>query len=205
MSVLKGFIPLLFYSAMFITAPLVYIYTTPDYTDAMVRGVVIGIAGIYALSVVVANDCVAWFNMVLFFHIGMEVKVLDILMNFATEEGSIANSTLVNSTTTGGTSDGDTVLSWIGFVVVAVHLIPFLIINNTMLLTLLAFTGVIVNAAVLVYLDTSLLLIVGFSSAALLGTTLCIGGVCGIQTSLLCAFTKALKDGSWVTCSGYQV
>ena len=71
MSVLKGFVPLIFYAAIFMTAPLVYTYTSPDYSDTMVRGAVIGIAGGYALAIVLANDCAAWFNMILFFHIGM--------------------------------------------------------------------------------------------------------------------------------------
>jgi hypothetical protein len=191
-SVPKGFLPLFFYAAAFLLAPILYEYVDYTWTDSTTRAALIVVSVAYALSVVFANDCVAWFNMVLFFHIGIEVKVLEILMDFA------------RLTTT---TDGDEVLAWTGFVVIIVHLIPFLLVDNTMFLTLLAVAGVIVNAAVLVYLtDASTdahLLLTGFSSVSLLGTTLCISGVCDVSTSMLTALRKAMTDGTWLTCSGY--
>lgn len=191
-SVPKGFLPLFFYAAVFLLAPVLYEYVDYTWTDSTTRAALIAVSAAYALSVVFANDCVAWFNMVLFFHIGIEVKVLEILMDFA------------RLTTT---ADGDEILAWTGFVVIIVHLIPFLLVDNTMFLTLLAVAGVIVNAAVLVYLtdaSTDLrLLLAGFSSVSLLGTTLCISGVCDVSTSMLTALRKAMTDGTWLTCSGY--
>jgi hypothetical protein len=187
-SVPKGFLPLFFYAAVFLLAPVLYEYVDYTWADSTTRAALIVVSAAYALSVVFANDCVAWFNMVLFFHIGIEVKVLEILMDFA------------RLTTT---ADGDEILAWTGFVVIIVHLIPFLLVDNTMFLTLLAVAGVIVNAAVLVYLDSNRLLLTGFSSVSLLGTTLCISGVCDVSTSMLTALRKAMTDGTWLTCSGY--
>jgi hypothetical protein len=194
-SVPKGFLPLLFNAVNFLLVPVFYEYVDYTWTDSTTRAVVIAASAVYALSVVFANDCVTWFNMVLFFHIGIEVKVLDILMDFA------------RSTTT---SDGDEILAWTGFVVIIVHLIPFLLVDNTMFLALLAVAGVIVNAGALVYLTdignelTDLrLLLTGLSSVSLLGATLCISGVCGVSTSMLTALQKAMTDGTWLTCSNY--
>ena len=152
LSVPKGFLPLFFYAAAFLLAPVLYDYVDYTWTDSMTRVGLITVSAVYALFVVFANDCAAWFNMVLFFHIGLEVKVLEVLMDFARV-----------STTT----DGDEILAWTGFAVIIIHLIPFLLVDNTMVLTLFAFAGVMVNAAVLVYLtdaSTDLrLLLTGFS------------------------------------------
>lgn len=190
MPVPKGFLPLLLYALLFLTTPLLYTYMDYDYSDAGVRGGVVATAVAAAFAIVLANDCVVWFNMVFFFHIAMEVRVLDILMEFARNDD---------------TSEGDQVLAWTGSAVIFVHLLPFLLMDNTMLLALLAFAGIIINTVVLVYLDTTLLLTVGFSSAALLGTTLCIGGVCDVPTSMLSVLRQAMRDGSWIVCSVYEM
>ena len=41
----------------------------------------------------------------------------------------------------------------VGAAIVIVHLIPFFLVDRVMLLTTLAYAGVIVNAAILVHLD----------------------------------------------------
>lgn len=184
----KGFLPLLFYSAMFMLAPILYTYVEYTWTDTMTRASLIAVSAGYAVMVVLANDCVVWFNMVLFFHIGIEVKVLEILYDNAQLET---------------TDTMDEMLFWSAFATIIVHLLPFLLIDKTMLLTLLASAGVIVNSTVLVFLDDSHLLLVGFSSVSLLGTTLCISGVCDVATSLMTNFYKAMKDGTWLKCSSY--
>lgn len=189
-SVLKGFIPLVFYFAMFTTAPLLYQYVEYDYTSDAARIGVPLFAGAYALAILLANDCTVWFNMVLGAHIGLEIRVLDLLMKIG------QNSS---------TSDGDMVIVWTAFAIVGVHLLPFLLVDHIMLLGLLAFAGVVVNAIVLVYIDSSLLLLVGLSSVMLMGTTLCIGGVCEVQTSLLSALRKAMLCGEWITFSSYSM
>lgn len=190
MMIPKGFIPLLFYSCLAGTMPLLFNYVSYDYTDNMVRGGVIGASALITGLVVAANDCAVWFNMVLFFHIGLEVKVLDTLWAFAQ---------------TDSTSNQDEIMAWVGVVVIIAHLIPFLLIDNTIALALLAMAGVVVNAATLVYLDSTMLLFVGFSSVSLLGTTLCITGVCDASTSILSALRDAMKGRMWITCEEFKM
>ena len=101
------------------------------------------------------------------------------------------------------TADSDEIIATFTFIVIVAHLIPFLLVDNTMFLTFLAYVGIIVNTGTLVYLDPSYLLLVGFSSVSLLGTTLCISGVCGVSASMLTALLKAMKNGTWLTCSKY--
>ena len=183
---LKGFLPCLFYATLFGAAPLLYTYVDYDYTSAEARGGVITASFVYAAIAVMANDCACWFNMLLLFHIGIEVRVMDVLMTFAKNAG---------------TSDGHEIIAWTGFAVILVHLIPFLLVDNTMFLAVLAFAGVIVNASALIYLDPSLLLIVGFSSTVLLMAVLCFSGHIGVRTSLLHGMRQAITSGKWITCS----
>ena len=96
------------------------------------------------------------------------------------------------------------ILAWITFSVIIVHLIPFILLDRLALLGLLAYVGVIVNASALVYLDPTLLLLVGFSSVTLLGATLLIAGIDCIDTSLLSNFRSAMKDGSFLLCQSYE-
>lgn len=184
----KGFLPLLFYSSLFMIAPLMIDYVDFDFSDSGTRASFIAVSGVYALIVVLANDCLVWFNMVLFFHIGLEVRTSEILMDFARLDT---------------TSSGDEILAWTGMVVLIVHLVPFLLVDNTTLLTVLAFAGIIVNTSIVVYLASDRLLLVGFSSTTLLGSTLCISGVCEIATSMLTALRTTLQDGTWLKCSTY--
>ena len=188
----KGFIPFLLYSSFALVAPLMYIYDhSIDYTDDMTRATIITLSGLYAFTVVVANDPAVWFNMVLFFHIALESKVADMLIDKARDDA---------------TSDSDTVLSWIGACTVIVHLVPFLLTDITWLLTFLAAVGVVVNTAALVFLDgIPLLLLTGLSSVSLLGTTISVRGVCDISTSFLMQLKRAANEGRWLKCSTMQM
>ena len=177
----RGFIPLLLSSALFVTLPLVYEYVSIDYTSDVTKGVTIGLAAVSAIALSMVRDAATLYNLAYFFHIGVEVKVLDILYAYAQ-----------NADTTG------MALAWTAFGVIALHLVPFLITDRAMLLGVLAFVGVILNAAVLVYLDTARLLLVGFSSAVLLGVTILVPGKlcdCSCMMSQL-----RVRDSSWIVC-----
>ena len=189
MMVPKGFLPSLVYAGAFAVAPLIYEYVDINYTDSGNRSVAIILAALYALLVLAANDCSAWFNMVTFFHIGVEIRVLDKLMSYAQRDGL---------------SDMNQVWAWIGFAVILAHLIPFLLIDQTKTLAILATTGVIVNAAVNVHINEEDLLYVGFSSVVLLGTTLCVRGICNVKCSILTSLNRAIYEGTWIVCSTYR-
>lgn len=189
MSVPGGFLPVLTYASFALVLPVLWFYASYDVTSDAFKGVTIGLASAAALLVVIANDCCCWYNMVLFFHIGLEVKVLDVTITFARAAS---------------TSDTDMGLAIAATTVVVVHLLPFLLSDRFMLLALLAFAGVVVNACTLALLvEPVLLLLVGASSLVLLAATLIVAGVCGIKTSLLGHLRDAVAKGEFIACKTY--
>lgn len=184
----KGFLPTFLFSALFLTMPLLNEYVTYDYSSTRVRVGVITAASLGALAIVVANDCVAWFNMVLFFHIGVEVTVLEKIMDYAQEDTS---------------SDSAVVLAWVAFGIIIAHLFPFLLLDYEKTLTLCAFAGVIVNAATLVFVDSEKLLIASATSSSLLLSVLLIACIDCVQTSALSQLKSAMRGGL-VRCMPYE-
>ena len=216
----RGFLPVLFYSLASVAVPVLYLYsrctlsgdtsTDPgsgfdnmtalvcdtdalidiDYSDDMVRGVVIGLSVIAALALVYANDCCAWYNMLLFFHIGIEAKVVDVVFTEAFKDD---------------TTDLAAGLYIFGACVVIVHLIPFLLTDHLMFLSLLAAAGVVANATLLVFASPDLLLLASLSATTLLAMTMLIRGVCEIRISLFSLFMDAMKKGKYVECDGFEL
>lgn len=182
----RGVLPVLLYMALAFTVPLLYFYVHYDFTSDIVRGVTIGISGAAAIAVVFANNCCCWYNMMLAFHTALEVRVVERAITFAYDA-----------------STPDFQMAWAltGAIIVIVHLVPFYVTDNVLLLGTLAVAGTMVNTALLVYLEpTLLLLLVGASSIAVLAVTLLIAGVCRVDTSLLSVLRDALNARSLVTC-----
>lgn len=187
----RGLIPTTVYSLFALAIPLLwYFMDTPDYTDDVVVSVTIGLSGLAGLIVIVANDCCCWYNMMLFFHIGIEAKVVDTALSFASKDT---------------TSDRDEALAIAAAAVIIAHLVPFLFTDRIMLLSLLAYVGVVVNVATVVYTDSTLLLIVLSSSLALLSTTMIIGGICEIRTSMLSLVLDSVRSKKCLTCNGFEL
>lgn len=182
---LKGFFPLMLFSSLLLSVPIVVAYADLDYSDAATRGAVVATPVLVVLATLLANDLVVWFNMVLFFHLGMEVQVLDVLMDFARESG---------------TSDAHSALAWTAFVVVILHLVPFFLVDQSKVLCALASAGVVVNAVALLYVSPPLLTPVGFSSFVLLLLTVLTRNVCDVSCSLRTSLLSAVKQGSFVRC-----
>lgn len=178
-----GFLPMLLFAGVFLTIPLLHFYVAVDYTDGEKAGIV-AIAAVAAVLPAIAQDPVAWYNMVLFFHIGVEARLLDVTYDFAVKDGI---------------PDEEMVMAWIGFATVIAHLLPFLLLDGAVLLCSLAVVGVVVNTALAVYIDTSLLVVVFISSIALLQMSLCVLS-CGNKASLLYSFVRAVKTGKWIGC-----
>ena len=132
------------------------------------RGVTIGAAALAATIMLIANCCCCWYNMRLFFHTALEVKVIDTAITFARAPT---------------TSDADMVWAIVGAAIVIVHLVFPSSWSTASLLTTLAYAGVIVNAAILVHLDPSRLLLVG-GALALLANTMILVGVGEVSTAL---------------------
>jgi hypothetical protein len=187
-SVPKGLIPTLIYSLFFITFPLVSYYETMDFTATEERvGVILCSVGAAAF-IVLANDCVTWFNMALFFHLGVEITVLDTLIDYA-------------DATSG---DAETALAWTAAAIIVLHLVPFFTLDHSGLLTLLAAAGVVVNASALVFVDSDMLLLTGFSASVLLAAVLLIACIDCVHTSLLSQLRQAVKEGTWLVCSKFE-
>lgn len=186
----RGLVPTLSYFIFAFLLPCLYLYVDYDFSDDTTRGVTIALSAVGGLVVIAANDCCCWYNMMLAFHTALEVKVIDTALTFAYESD---------------TSDGHMALAITGAVVVIIHLIPFYISDHLMLLAALAFAGVVVNTSILVCLDSSMLLVVGASSLALLSTTMIISGVCDIKTSLLSLIRASMVNKKCITCESFEL
>lgn len=184
----KGVVAVSVYAAYFLYLPLAFYYMNCDYSSVAERTLAISAAGIAGTAIVLANDCVAWFNMVLFFHIGMEVQMLDLLGQYA-KDGS----------------DEDKVFAWSAFALIAVHLVPFLCVDHFGTLVSLAYVGLVVNVAAVVFVAPATFMIpIGLSSAALLVVSLLIGGIDCVNTSIGSQIASACRRGVFLTCKPFK-
>jgi hypothetical protein len=162
----------------------------PDFTDDTVQGLLIGGSALAGLVVVLANDCCCWYNMMLFFHIGIETKVIDSAFSYYGRDSTDATGQALSLTAA---------------IVIILHLVPFLLSDRIMFLSLLAYVGVVVNVATVVFVNTDLLFIVFSSSLVLLSTTMLIGGICEIRTSLLSLIMDSINKKMCITCEGFEL
>jgi hypothetical protein len=182
----KGFLPLLLYSAFGALFPLLLLYVTYDFQDDMVRVAFIVAATLLGLVPVLSSDCCTIYNTVLLFHTGIEVKVIQTALDYAMDDAS---------------PDHGMVMAYVGAVTVIVHLLPFYLSDHPLLLSLLATVGVPVNAALALYLDSSMLLLVLLSSYAFLATVRIVVRINEETPSLLAQLRLALETGAWITCA----
>ena len=84
---------------------------------------------------------------------------------------------------------------------IVVHLVPFFTLDHPMLLTLFAFVGVPVNAAVALFIDDSLLVLVLLSSFAYLVVMRIVVRLDEFKPSLLTKLRLVLTEGGWISCS----
>ena len=193
---IKGFLPTFAYAALALLVPLVLDFVTIDAHDNVTRGVTIGLSAVAAGLVVYADDCVTWYNIVLFFHTGVEVMLVYIGFDYAYADDR---------------KDVEMALSLAGTITIIVHLIPFFLLDTKWLLTLLAAAGVVVNTAMVVFLvpqkayDELLLLLYGGSSLALLAVTLIVVGVNCMKPSMLTLLRGSLMEGSCLKCVPYEM
>lgn len=153
-----GFLPVLLLTSGFgaATACFAYFGMTADYTDVATRALTIATASIAAIAGFFARDIVLIVNSVLFTHLGLEIFIVQRAIEYARNESD----------------DGSMVMAYIGAATVIVHLLPFFVLDNAMLRSILAFAGVIVNNLLILLalspVATILLLPVGITSTALL-------------------------------------
>ena len=186
----RGLLPVLIYAGLAFALPFLALYVDIDYANAGNRAGAIAVSAGVALIVAYANCCCCWYNMMLFFHTALEVKVVELALVFAYAAD---------------TSATDAGLAITAAVVVIAHVVPFFLIDRVIPLAILAGAGIVVNTAVLVHLDTELLLLVSASSVALLVMTLIIVGVCETRTSILSLLLEAIRSGDCIKCGRYEL
>ena len=165
----RAFLIAMLYAGFLLATPVCLTYVDIDYSSNLARGLLIGGSAVLALTVAHAGTTAAWYNMILLFHTGVEVKIADVAITFARASG---------------TETVDLVLASVGAGVVILHLIPFFLSDMSALLVVLAMAGVVVNTSIVVFLESSLLLLVLATSIALLVLTLIVSAS-GIKASML--------------------
>jgi hypothetical protein len=153
------------------------------------RALWIALSVLAASFVVLANHCAAWYNMVLFFHIGLETHVLEHAFAYAAADG---------------TPSAGVILASVGAAIVILHLIPFLLLDAKYLLATLAWAGVGVNVALAEYISGQTVPLLLSSTALLVATLATLGGDC-YQPSLASQFRMAAADGSFVRVERYTL
>ena len=176
----RGFLPLALYQAASVVFPLLLFYVTFDFADNVVRGVFIGASALYALFALTTMDCCIVYNMLLGFHTGVEVKVIETALDYAMAAA---------------TPDYGVALGYAGAVVVIAHLVPFFVWDGPKVVALAAAAGVVVNTALVVFLDDSLFMLVFLSAFAFLLSTRLVGDE---ASSMLTALHSALTKGTWM-------
>jgi hypothetical protein len=140
-----------------------------------------------AIALVIVNDVDVWYNVLLAFHIGVVITLLDPVLTEAYADS---------------TSDADMAWWLAGTIVSISHLVPFALTNRLGVLTLLAIAGIGVHVALAVWLaNTSKMLIVGSTSGALLAIVLLIVGKLEATPALWGLFLKSVNEGTCITCT----
>ena len=162
-----GFLPLLMYCSFFAALPLVHDYATYDLTEDVDRivAILISLAGCVILMLATTVHPAVWYNIALFYHAAVEVRACDTILGFAKDET---------------TADQDEVMSLAAVIVIILHLVPFLFMDGTCLLAIVATAGVLVNASALVFIDSGFMFQAAISSTMLLAMIL----IFRAQTSL---------------------
>lgn len=178
----RGFLATLLLSSLALAIPLIWTYGEIDYSDDTSRGLTIGVSGVAATLLGMTRSSITMFNVVLFFHIGIEVGVLDTAITFANQDG---------------VSDVDMGLAITAAIIIILHLIPFLLSDNFMALAILGSAGLVINTATTVFLDAASTLLASTSAAVLL---IMIYMTSCSQTSMLTSLQNALVAGDCIVC-----
>ena len=151
--------------------------------------------------------------MILFFYIGLEVRVLHLTLDFIQTAVDGGDATKVFGMPNANNVQ-DRALAWAAFVVIIVHLVPFLIVNRRKLLALLAFAGAPINTALCGYLklpnpssgafDQDFTLLMLSASLALLALTLFTIRMKCEECSLFTHFRRAIREGTWIYFAAFE-
>jgi hypothetical protein len=172
-------------SSIILVAPLMFLYNsglTSDYSEGPTRALTAVTSFLGATVILLTIDAKTIF----------EIYIIDKAFQFA------------RASTTSTTSE---VLSYIGGVVVILHLVPFVLTNRIRILTLLAYVGIIVNTLLILLampeLGPYLLFVVGITSSVLLGVTLLI--TTQTDTAIVPLLFEAYKKKEWISLKPFSL
>ena len=181
----KGFLPFLVYVCAIGALPLCYEFLSYDITDNMDRGVIIGVSAAACVVFMLATAVhqAVWYNMALFYHIGIETHAVKLLLD--NYDASVP--------------EVEQILSLIAACVIISHLVLFLFVDRASVLALVATAGVLVNVSAFVFVEGGEeLLVVGSSALNLLAFTLAFRECESL--SIVSQLSIALKDRQCLSC-----
>ena len=186
----SGFLPLMTYSALSAALPLVHVHAPGwDFGDTAVRLLHVFLAAVLATLLVLANSPVVLYNMLLFFHIGVETTVVASAIAYASIPEKATRSV---------------VLAWFATGCVILHLLPFLLVDAWKVLVPCASLGVVLNAMLTIYVIPEWFLLLVASSSALLTYVLAVVVAQGRHPSLFTAFRMAWRGSGWIRFRPYE-
>lgn len=181
----SGFIAFLVYSLCVGALPILFEFCSYDLDDTHVKYVFMGLGAAACLVLMLATSVheAIWYNLVLFYHIGVEANAVEDLLDYSED--------LVR------TREEET-LSMVALCTIIVHLVPFLFVDRACVLVLLATAGVLVNVSALIYVDEEDLFKVSTSSLMLLGAVLAFRNVESL--SMFSQFRAGLRNRVCLIC-----
>ena len=155
-----GFLVTLFFALAGPVAPLVFLYNSgleADYSLDDTRALTASTAAVGGLVVLLFRDPKTLYNLALSIHLGFEIFLIDRAFAFASDPL---------------TAETSAILARLGGAVVAAHLVPFYLLNHVVLLSVLAYVGIVVNTLLILLampaLGSQLLFVVALTSSAVL-------------------------------------
>lgn len=178
----KGFLPVLVHSGMALALSLVLMFANLVYTSNAVRGVLVGASIGTPFALAFANDVIVWYNLVLFFDIGVQSKLVQHTIEYS--QGSER-------------SDIHIFLSIAGISLIVAHLCLLLLTNRRMIVTTLTMTSVSVSSITALYVVPDLFPLVFLTSNSMLLMVLFATGCCKEEVAILSLLHKAMHEGTW--------
>ena len=187
LNVPKGFLPVVVNSGMSLALSLVLMFGNIVYTSDAVRAILIGASIGTPFALAFANDVAVWFNIVLFFAIGVQSKLIQHTLEFSRQDTlgdfevflCIAASTLIIAT-----------------------LVCLLFVSQRrILVTVLSMASVTISTITSLYVIPDMLPLIFITSNSLLLMVLFCTYCCKGQTvAILSLLHETVHDRKWLTC-----
>ena len=195
----QGFLVTFMLFSLAVTIPIADYYFDINYDSDYEKILVICASGLASfLLLIFGANMQTFYNVLLGLYIGVEIKVLDVTIDYAMDDDSTYYNATADEVVTFMKPDKDIVMSYVAAVAVLLHLIPLVTSTRGWLVVSMAVLGVPINTAICVFLDHTLLLQTFTTGISFLVIALCVIGTHGICASLLNEFACALKGSGFL-------